>query len=142
MKAKVLLDTNVVLDAMTGQGAGSLAQKIIELAGGDAFSGCLTANSITDIYYLVSRTSSAARAQEILPYLFSLFSVLSVHDSDCYKALDLAWDDFEDALLCVCAEREEVDILITSDQQLLVQQSEVRILSPGDFLKIFDVKSM
>ncbi|MCL2402815.1 MAG: PIN domain-containing protein [Coriobacteriia bacterium] len=131
---KILLDTNVILDAMTGQGAGETAQKIIEAAGEERFLGFIAANSITDIYYIVTRTFSVERAQEVLPYLFSLFSIIGIGETDCYKALDYAWDDYEDALLCVCAEREKVDILVSNDKGLLQQDAPVRLLSPENFL--------
>jgi predicted nucleic acid-binding protein len=133
---KALLDTNVVLDAMTGRTGGNLfAQRVIEAAGGSAFQAYLTTNSVTDIYYILSCYWGASRAHEMMPYLFSLFSLISVNETDCYQAHEQTIGDFEDALLLVCAKKEKIETLVTSDKDLLEQNTSVNVVSPEDFLQ-------
>ena len=52
----VLIDTNVILDAMTAREPFSqAAQTIFLLAADDAFIGFITASSATDMYYLIHK---------------------------------------------------------------------------------------
>ncbi|MCL2525499.1 MAG: PIN domain-containing protein [Coriobacteriia bacterium] len=131
---KVLLDTNVILDAMTARTNNQAPARILELAGEEAFEACVTANSLTDILYVTQRHYSQARAQELLPYLLSLCTIVSVTDKDCYTAASWDWNDFEDALLCASAARENVDLIITSDQDFIAQNAPITAMTPQDFL--------
>jgi predicted nucleic acid-binding protein len=131
-----MLDTNVILDAtIRSTDASAAARDILRLIADDGADGMLTANCVADFFYLVSSIESMDTANEALTMLFSILSIVEVSDVDCYRALGLAIHDFEDALLVVCAGKENVDALITSDKKLLNQPADVSILSPEQFLK-------
>lgn len=54
---RALLDTNIVIDALTErQPFYEDASAIFDLGGGEYFNAYLTSNSLTDIYYLLHKT--------------------------------------------------------------------------------------
>jgi predicted nucleic acid-binding protein len=113
----VLLDNNVVIDAIARRKPFNCnAEKIFEAAGNELFQGCITSNSVTDIYYITRKLLDPAAAREKLFHLFNLFEVVTVTGEDCEDALWLPMNDYEDALIALCARKINADYLVTSDQ--------------------------
>jgi predicted nucleic acid-binding protein len=132
---KVLLDTNVVLDAIANREPFMIdAQKIMNLILDNKLEGYITANSITDIYYIARKHLSKNDLHKTLHSLFKIFDIIDVFGADCRKALDFPLVDYEDALLAVCGERAFVDYIITRDEEFL-RQTKIPVISPSDFVK-------
>ncbi|AFV10304.1 PilT-like protein [Thermacetogenium phaeum DSM 12270] len=131
----VLIDTNVILDAMLSRSPfKEAAEKLFLLAAEDKIEACITASSITDIYYLLKKyLKNDDHCKEALLKLFALFKILDVTGTDCEKALELAMPDYEDALLAVCAKRNKMDFIITRNLKDFTN-APVKIISPDDFL--------
>lgn len=53
-------------------------------------------------------------------------------------ALNTPMSDFEDAVLAVCAAREEADFSATGDQGLLKADSPVHVRTPAQLLHLID----
>ncbi len=88
---KVLLDINVVLYAIaTREPFKDAAQRIVLLAAEEKFEGFITANCLTDIYYIARKSLSDADAREALRNLLQVFNVIDLCDTDCLAALDRA----------------------------------------------------
>ena len=133
---KALLDTNVVLDALAAREPfRKEAEQLFLLAAEERYAGYITANSLTDIWYIASKHLPAEAVREALRHLMQVFSVVDVRGMDCEAALDLPMDDFEDALVAVCASACEIDCIVTRDEVFLAAQSPVPALSPAAFLK-------
>lgn len=133
---KALLDTNVLLDALTGREPfREDAERIFMLVAAEKIEGWITASSVTDIYYLIRRTLSEAAARESLRHLFDIFAVIPVHGDDCESALELALDDFEDALAVVCGCKADLDCIITRDEAFLQVKTLLPVFSPAVFLQ-------
>jgi len=116
----VLIDTNVILDDILDRAPlAEAARKISQLATVDMIQGYITANSLTDIFYIVSKNRNEATARKIIRNLLLVFSVVSVDGDDCQDAIDLPMSDFEDALVVVCAEKANLDYIITNDRDFL-----------------------
>ncbi|MDL2291374.1 PIN domain-containing protein [Desulfovibrio sp. OttesenSCG-928-F20] len=131
---KALLDTNVVLDALASRKPFcEQAEKIFMLVAEEKIQGFITANSLTDIYYLIRKGVTEATARDTLRNLLQLFSVVGITENDCVAALDLLITDYEDALLVVCAEKAAIDCIITRDEDFL--QSAPSAISPAVFLE-------
>jgi len=134
---KVLLDTNVVLDAIAKREPFWVnAQKIINLILDNKLEGYVTANSITDIYYIAQKNLSRNDLYNALHSLFKIFDIIDVFGTDCRKALDFPLDDYEDALLAVCGDRAAVDYIVTRDEEFL-RQAKNSVIAPADFLRLF-----
>lgn len=134
----VLIDTNVILDAVTGRAPyNATAERIFLLAAEDKISAAITATSVTDIYYLLHKhLHDADRSRQALANLLSLFRVLDVTGGDCRKALTMPMADYEDALLATCAKRNKVDKIITRNLRDF-DGAPVEALTPDGFLAEF-----
>lgn len=111
------------------------AEKLFLLAAEDKINACVTANSVTDIYYLLHKhLHDSAQCRQALLKLFTLFKILDVTGPDCEKALELSMSDYEDALLAACAKRGKIDCIITRNLKDF-SASPVKAISPEDFLK-------
>ena len=136
---KVLLDTNVVLDAIANREPFHLdAQKIINSILDNELEGYITANSITDIYYVARKYLNQNDLFTAMRSLFEIFSIIDVLGADCHKALDFPLDDYEDALLAVCGNKAEINCIITRDEEFLDKSKSIlsiSIISPVEFLR-------
>ena len=131
-----LIDTNVILDDILDRvPSAETARKISQLATDDLINCYLTANCITDIFYIVSKSRDDATARKTIRNLLLVFSVVSVDGDDCQNAIDLPMRDFEDALVVVCAEKANLDYIVTNDQGFLGNADlSVPAISPSEFL--------
>ena len=133
---KALLDTNVILDALTSREPfRAEAEKIFTLAAEEKFLGFVTANSITDIYYLVKKNTSDVVARGALRNLLQVFAVVDISGKDCENALESPIDDYEDALAVACASKMGVEYIITRDEPFLQVQPPPSIITPSEFLR-------
>ena len=132
---KALIDTNVVLDALASREPfREAAEKIFLLAAKEKFQGFITANSVTDIYYLVRKNVSEATAREAIRNLLQLFTVVDLRGEDCEAALDSPMRDYEDALAAVCAEKVEAEYIVTRDENFLHAAPTLPAMTPIAFL--------
>ena len=136
---KVLLDTNVVLDAIANREPFRLdAQNVINLILDGKLEGYITANSITDIYYIAKKHLNQNDLRGAMRSLFTIFSIVDVLGADCHKALDFPLDDYEDALLAVCGDKTAMDYIVTRDKEFLQKaKPTIPVISPVDFIRVF-----
>ncbi|GHU48094.1 DNA-binding protein [Clostridia bacterium] len=131
----VLLDTNVIMDALQERSPFDVAAKeiLIRSERGELTCG-FTANTMTDVFYLYSKSRDASAARTALAYLLAKYDVVTVTKEDCIQAMKLPVADFEDALVAVCAEKFKADYIVTRDELFLSSKSPVKLISPGDLL--------
>jgi predicted nucleic acid-binding protein len=131
----VLIDTNVILDALIARSQfKDDAEKLFLLTAEDLIRACITASSVTDIYYLLSKhLKSRDQSKLSLQKLFALFRILDVTGIDCERALELPMPDYEDALIAACANRSKIDCIVTRNLKDF-ENSPVKIMSPADFI--------
>jgi len=60
-----------------------------------------------------------------------VLQAIEITKYDCQTALDSPLPDFEDALVVVCAEKVNLDYIVTRDEELLVLPNAI---SPIEFL--------
>ena len=131
----ILLDTNVIMDALQERSPFDTAAKEILVLGQSSKIKCLfSANAAADIFYLYAKARDVKSANAALDFLLSTYGVVSVTHEDCVMALASSISDFEDALVAVCAKKANADYIITRDEKLLSEESSVAIVSPDDFL--------
>jgi len=134
----VLIDTNVVLDVLGNREPFiQHSAAILMLAAQQKLSASITANTITDIYYLTKKYISDR--EDIKRTILGLIEVLDVIDvtrSDCIKAFELSMTDYEDALLAQCAKRTKSAYIITRNIKDF-SASPVKAITPEDFLNRF-----
>ena len=132
----VLLDTNVIMDALQERAPFDAPAKEILLQGQKGKLTCLfTANAATDIFYLYSKARDLQSAQASLNFLLKTYKVVSVTHEDCTAALALPIADFEDALVAVCAKKANADYIITRDDKFLTVTTPVKTISSSKFVQ-------
>jgi predicted nucleic acid-binding protein len=134
-----MIDTNVILDDILNRAPNAeTARKVSQLATDDLITAYVTANCLTDIFYVVSKFRDESVARKTIRNLLLSFSVVSVDGQDCQKAIDLPMGDFEDALVMVCAEKASLNYIVTNDKGFISGTDLiVPAISPSDFLLKF-----
>lgn len=132
---RALLDTCVVVDVLADRQPFSADGQMIFLAAANRqFDGFLTANSLTDIYYLTHKhTHSDDEARQALNRLLILFDLLDTTAPDCRNALLSEMRDFEDAVMAQSALRCNLDCIVTRNLKDFCQ-SPVPACTPTEFL--------
>jgi len=133
----ILLDTNIIMDALQDRQPFSASAKEIMRKARDGEIAChITANAVADIFYIFKKARNIQSALSALDYLLKNYSVISVTHEDCINALALPLNDFEDALVIVCAKKANVDCIVSRDDQLLSSKLSVPVIAPNELLKI------
>ena len=133
---RAIIDTCVILDALQNRAPFEKdAQTVFLLAANEQFIGCITAKSVTDIYYLTHKlTHSDKETRLILNKLFSLFEVVDTAGVDCLHAIPSPISDFEDAVMVETAKRIDADCIITRNTDDY-KASSVKIFLPKEFIE-------
>lgn len=134
---KILVDTNVIIDALTGREPfREAAEQIFLLAANQIGDMYITASSATDIYYLIRKhLHSTDQAKNTMSKLYELFHILDVTSSDCREALSSGVKDYEDAVVASCANRNRMDYIVTRNIKDY-EQAKVNALLPDELLKL------
>lgn len=144
----VLIDTNVILDAMTSREPFcGPAQDVFMLAADRVFVGFITASSATDIYYLLHRYGriedrqlTTDECREKMMSLYELLGVLDVNEADCRNAFELAISDYEDSVLATVAKRHKMAYIVTRNLDDF-KNSPVKAIYPKEFISIIEEKA-
>ena len=134
---KVLVDTNIIIDALTGREPFNVAaEKIFLLAANQITDMYITASSATDIYYLLRKhLHSTEQAKLVMSKLYDLFYWLDVTGDDCITALSSDIKDYEDAVVSCCSYRNQMQYIVTRNVRDY-QNSKVKAILPDDFIEM------
>ena len=134
---RILVDTNIIIDALTGREPfREAAEQVFLIAANRAEDMYITANSVTDIYYLVRKhLHSTEQSKDVMSKLCELFYILDVTSGDCMDALASEIKDYEDAVVACCAYRSQIDYIVTRNIKDYAA-SKVRAISPEKFVEI------
>lgn len=134
---KILIDTNVIIDALTSREPfREDAEQIFILSANRAEDMYITASSATDIYYLVRKyLHSTEQAKSVMTKLYELFYILDVTSNDCQDALVSGVNDYEDAVVSCCAFRNHIDYIVTRNIKDY-RESKVRAILPEQFINM------
>jgi predicted nucleic acid-binding protein len=136
---KILLDTNVILDhILAREPYANNVGKLFDMIGKDEVEAAITANSVTDIYYIISKRLGDTAAREALRNLFNLLNIVSIEGNDCISALNMPMADYEDAVVAMCASKDNMDYIVTNDKVFLQADSNItRVIASDDLVKLF-----
>lgn len=134
---KILVDTNIIIDALTSREPfREAAEQIFLLAANQIEDMYITASSATDIYYLIRKyLHDTDQARNTMSKLYELFHILDVTSSDCQEALLSRVKDYEDAVIASCANRNHIDYIVTRNFRDY-EHSKVKALLPDKLLKL------
>ena len=136
---KILIDTNVIIDALTSREPwNESAEKIFIMAANNIVDMYITASSATDIYYLVRKhLHNAETARQVMSKLYSLVGILEVKEEDCVDALVLSITDYEDAVVEQVARRSGVECIVTRNQKDY-ELGLAKVFLPDDFIQFME----
>ena len=136
---KILIDTNVVIDALTSREPwNESAEKIFIMAANSIVDMYITASSATDIYYLIRKhLHNADTSKQIMGKLYSLVGILEVKEEDCVNALGSSITDYEDAVAEQVARRTGVDCIVTRNQKDY-EAGNTKVFLPNEFIEFIE----
>ena len=136
---KILLDTNVIIDALTSREPwNKSAEKIFLMGANHIVDIYITASSATDIYYLLRKfVKDTARSKQIMSKLYSLIGILDVTAANCVEALASPISDYEDAVVEKVAASKEMDYIVTRNIKDY-QEGTVKGILPDDFISMLE----
>lgn len=132
---KVLIDTNVVLDALCKrEGFYEDAARIMRYCEVNKITGIISALTVPNIVYIMRKELDAQKTIDIIGKLQLVFTVADLKADDIRKALSMDFKDFEDALQSACASRVKADYIITRNIRDFVN-SKVMAIKPTELLE-------
>jgi predicted nucleic acid-binding protein len=135
---KVLFDTNIVLDVLMDRLPYSdAAVELFSRVEDGTIIGYLCGTTITTVFYLAAKTVGAAKAQEEIRKLLSLFEVAPVNRHVLESALVAEFNDFEDAVIHKAACHVGAEAIITRNQKDF-KKSRILVYSSEEMAKILD----
>jgi predicted nucleic acid-binding protein len=130
----VFVDTNVILDVLLqNEDFWQDSLKIFQFAELGRIRACVSASSITDIFYVAKKKLTTPVAREAIEKLLGLFDIVGVDGDDLRGVLTVQIDDIEDALQAWCAQKAKADTLITRDTDGF-QGISIPVMPPVEFI--------
>ncbi|GAB7028032.1 type II toxin-antitoxin system VapC family toxin [Geotalea toluenoxydans] len=139
---KILFDTNIVLDVLMDRlpYSDSAAELFSKVEDGTII-GYLCGTTVTTVFYLAAKTVGTARAQEEIKKLLSLFDVAPVNRHVLESAIELDFNDFEDAVIHAAASHIGADAIVTRNQKDF-KKSTIPVYSSEEMAKILTPDSV
>ena len=133
---KILIDSDVCLDSITGRYPYSIeAGQLLQSVEDRTMIGFISAESFSNMFYILRKLSSASKAIEQIKHLRSIVHVGHLKESTVDRALSSGWNDFEDALQHFCAVENSCDAIVTRNRSDFIQ-SEIPVYTPLEILDL------
>jgi predicted nucleic acid-binding protein len=134
---RVLVDNNIVIDALNpNPDFEDEATEIFRFVLESELEGFVCSNNLTDIYYVLRKHQGVKLAKANIRGLLGLFNIIPLTEADCTIAISFDMNDFEDAIIMVCAKKVNADYIISRDKAFIAMQSPIPVITPAEFLKI------
>ena len=131
---KILIDTNVVLDALLDREPfAQSATQIFALTEQSRLESYLGATTVTTVDYLLAQALEKSEARSALKRLIELFEIAPVNRPVIEAALRSKIEDFEDAVLEQAAHLVGVQSIVTRNVKDF-KKSIVKVLDPTELL--------
>lgn len=133
-KPVVLIDLNVILDVlqMREPHYHASAQLLAKVETG-LLIGFLAAHNLTTLYYLLDKDKSSREARAVITTLLQFMCIAPVDQGVIEQALNLEYQDFEDAVTMIAAIRCKADYLISRNEKDF-KPALLPVVKPVDFL--------
>lgn len=135
----ILLDTNIVIDAIAKRSAFyEQAKRVLEIIENRKFLPFITAAQYSDILYIChTYIKNEQRTREVIKSFLDFAFVLDVNREDVMKSINYEKNDAEDGLVIACAERHGIDIIITRNAKDF-KSNKLIIMSPLEFINFIE----
>ncbi len=131
---KLYLDTNVLLDFLLDrppftEDIAELLQKAIV----ESIKLCVSPISITDSYYIISKSEGKITAKKKILQILNLVSIENISESAIKKSAVSDFKDFEDGVQYYCAVEATHSIIVTRNVKDF-KESDLAIMTPKEVL--------
>ena len=131
---RIMLDTNVLVDYLICRAPfDRAAEQIVDSCRNELTDGCISSQSVADIFYILRKDFSVSERKKLLLALCEIFTVEGIDRGKLTVALENdAFSDFEDCLQAECALAFRADYIVTRNEKDYVA-SAVPCISPDVF---------
>lgn len=131
---RLLVDTNIWLDVALNRSAAASSAAFLRLCTAHQDDLWIAWHTIANMDYILKRAKVSAPDRELhLRGILSQARIVPTDESDALRALDLRWNDYEDALQAAAAERCRADCIITGNSPDF-SASTIPALSPEAYI--------
>jgi predicted nucleic acid-binding protein len=111
---RLAFDTNVVVDVLLERAPfADAARQLWAAVETGRVEGAIAAHALTTVWYLVSESKSPVSARGVVALVARVFGVATVDTAVVKRALELEFEDFEDAVCAAAAEEARCDLIVT-----------------------------
>jgi predicted nucleic acid-binding protein len=136
MKRKVFVDTDIIYDLLAKRDPFYFAAaRLFTLADEGKIQIFISALSLPNIHYLLSKKKSEEEAKQILRKFKVLVHVTPLDEKIIDLALNSEFSDFEDAIQYFSALQYEVEILLTRNLKDY-KKAQISVLTAQDFINL------
>lgn len=133
---KIFVDTNILIDVFSKrQPFFDASATILSMLEKDTTSGVLSAISINNAYYIISKYQGKNKAKKAVRTLLDIFEVITLDYKTLSKSIDSNIKDFEDGIQFFSAISCNADYIITRNTKDL-PRDDIPILTPEEFLQL------
>lgn len=139
---KVLIDTNIWVDialkrpAFYDNSAGAVMACLAE-----DMEIAIVATSLKDVFYFAEQSRDADAGYRAIEAIMRIAALAPVDSLVCEKALELEQPDYEDGIVAACALIEQVDAIVTRDEQAFTKL-DIAKYSPSQFIEHVGYKAI
>jgi len=135
-KTSVLFDLNIILDVLQERiEFYEFSARLLARAETGVIQGWLAVHSVTTLFYLIAKDKSPEHARVTITSLLQFLKIAPVDQSTIEQALNLPYQDFEDAVQMIAALRIRADYLLTRNVRDY-QPAPLAVITPAELLAI------
>ena len=136
MKKKVFVDTDIIYDLLGKRDPFYLAAaQLFTLADEGKIQVFISALSLANLHYIISKQRSEEEAKEILRKFKVLVHVAPLNDKIIDLALNSEFSDFEDAIQYFSALQNEIEVFLTRNLKDY-RKVQITVLTAQDFINL------
>jgi predicted nucleic acid-binding protein len=133
---RLFIDTNVILDVLTDREPWfEDSAAVLSLVDAPGVEGLVAAHTVTTLFYLSSKHLGRQRAASVLLDLLDHVMVTPLDQDLLLRALSLGWDDVEDAVQGISAQKAQADFLVTRNPSDF-PSTAISVVTPQQLLAI------
>ncbi len=137
MNNRVLIDTNIILDAaMSERQEWPEATLLLDEIAYGTTTGLIVATSLKDAYYVLTKYAGEPAARSFVSSAMDAFEIIAVDDLICRSAARSDEPDFEDGVVRTCAEKAHADFIISRDAAAF-SRSKIKCITAREYLDLF-----
>jgi predicted nucleic acid-binding protein len=136
MKHKIFVDTDIIYDMLAKREPHyQAAARLFTLSDGGKIQIFISALTVANIHYLISKQLSSNEAKHIIRKFKLLVNIVPINEKIIDLALNSDFKDFEDAIQYYCALENNIELLLTRNLKDY-KQAQISVMTAQDFINL------